>query len=195
MTSSFYTYFVLGIQHILDWNGYDHVLFLVALCATFAFHQWKQLLLLLTAFTVGHTITLALAALNIVHLPPILVEILIPITIIITMWLNLQGKKRNTEHHYTRYALTMGFGLVHGLGFSTYFSSLLGQETSILQPLFAFNIGIEIAQAIVVMVAMTLAGFLFQTFAIRQRDWHLFVAGAITSLALKMILERLATLF
>jgi HupE / UreJ protein len=195
MTSSFYTYFVLGIQHILDWNGYDHVLFLVALCATFAFHQWKPLLLLLTAFTLGHSITLALAALDIVHLPSALVEILIPITILVTIWLNLQAKKRKTERNYTRYALATGFGLVHGLGFSTFFKSLLGKEASIVQPLFAFNVGIEVAQIIVVAVTVTLSVFLFQTFAIRQRDWNLFVAGAVASLAVKMILERLGTLF
>jgi hydrogenase/urease accessory protein HupE len=192
MTSSFYTYFLLGVQHILDWNGYDHLLFLFALCATFTLQEWKPLLILLTAFTIGHSVTLALAALDKISVPAPFIEILIPITILITSVLNLQFKRRNTDKQYWLYGLAAGFGLIHGLGFSTYFRSLLGKEESIVQPLFAFNIGIEAAQILVVVMTMVIAGFLFQVFPVRRREWTIFVSGAVFSLALKMVLERVA---
>lgn len=195
MTSSFYTYFLLGVQHILDWNGYDHLLFLFALCATFTLQEWKPLLILLTAFTIGHSVTLALAALDKISVSAPIIETLIPFTILITSVLNLQFKRRNSDKQYWLYALAGGFGLIHGLGFSTYFKSLLGKEASIVPPLFAFNIGIEAAQILIVVMTMVVASFLFQVFPVRRREWTIFVSGAVFSLALKMIFERVAGLW
>jgi len=170
----FSDYLLLGLDHILDTNGYDHILFIATLCAFYIPSQWKKVLILVTAFTIGHSLTLALSALDIVNINPILIEILIPITIILTGLFNLYAfQKSETEQNnvYLNYIIALGFGLIHGLGFSNYFKAILGTEESIIQPLFAFNLGVEVGQVVIVAIVMTLAYILIHLLKVDKKYW------------------------
>ena len=152
----------LGLRHILDPSGLDHVLFLAALCAVYALDDWRRVLWLATAFTVGHSVTLALAVLGAFRLPEVAVEVLIPATILAAGAVNLRAVWRGpaeaeeSGRPWPLYALTVGFGLVHGLGFSGYLRALLGGRGAVALPLLAFNVGLEVVGQVVV-VAATLA--------------------------------------
>ena len=146
----FQLYLNFGIHHIADIRSYDHILFITCLCAVYLLKQWRQILVLITAFTIGHTTSLVLATLKIVSFPTPVIEFLIPLTIFITAFWNLFLKKDgvNIRTHWFKYATALFFGLIHGLGFSNYLQILLGKENSILMPLFSFNVGIEAGQII-----------------------------------------------
>ncbi|GAB4453189.1 MAG: HupE/UreJ family protein [Bacteroidia bacterium] len=160
--SDFQLYLKLGFEHISDLNGYDHILFLIALCATYQYQEWKKVLILVTAFTIGHSITLALSTLQIVSINTALIEFLIPVTILITCVFNylqrddLQKDKPMT----TRYLVALFFGLIHGLGFSNYLKSLLGKDESIVFQLFSFNVGLELGQLVIVLFILLVSWFL-----------------------------------
>lgn len=159
MSWSFWkVYLQLGWEHILDINGYDHILFVTALCATFTFLEWKKVIWLVTAFTVGHSLTLALAALDLVQVNPDIIETLIPITIVITGLYQLWTVGRSDSskaQNVVRYAMAIIFGLIHGLGFSNYFKAIIGQEESLVQALLAFNLGVESGQIAFVLIILT----------------------------------------
>ena len=150
--SVFELYFKLGIQHIADLKGYDHILFILTLCAVYRLTEWRKLLILITAFTIGHSLTLVLATLNLVRIDGDLVEFLIPLTIFLTALANIlmDKKKVSSTLHYVKYAAALFFGLIHGLGFSNYLRALLGGEKSMVLPLFSFNLGIEAGQVLIV---------------------------------------------
>jgi HupE / UreJ protein len=140
-----------GILHITDLQGYDHMLFLLALCAPYSYLDWKKIIWMATAFTVGHSITLALSAMDIIRFSSDLIELLIPITIMITaVWNILSLKFRLTDIDWVRYAVTAGFGLIHGMGFSTYLRIVLTQASNLVKELFLFNLGVEIGQLIII---------------------------------------------
>src|SRR2546430_9203189 len=94
----FATYFEIGWQHIVAWDGYDHILFIIALCAIYMMADWRKVLVLVTAFTIGHSVTLALSVTNIIHIPTKIVEFLVPVTIFITAFSNVVRKERSEEH-------------------------------------------------------------------------------------------------
>ena len=147
--SEFQLYFGLGKSHILDYaNGYDHIIFVVALCALYLTREWKQVLILVTAFTIGHSITLALSTLRIISVKVELIEFLIPLTIFITAVSNLFKNENNltSKSVQLNYFFAGFFGLIHGLGFSSYLRSILGKDEKILTQLFAFNLGLELTQ-------------------------------------------------
>ena len=149
----FALYFGLGKDHILDYvNGYDHILFVVALSAIYLLRDWKRILILVTAFTIGHSITLALATLQIISVKTQLVEFLIPLTIFVTAFSNLFRKEENISAKgiQTNYFFALFFGLIHGMGFSNYLRAILGKSQNIASPLLAFNLGLEFGQVIVV---------------------------------------------
>jgi hypothetical protein len=147
---NFYTWFVTGLTHITDPEAYDHILFLLALCITYTIGQWKSLLILVTAFTLGHCLTLALSVLNLIRVNNNLVEIMIPVTIILTCVYNIKNRNElRSRYIQTNYLIAFLFGLVHGLGFSSLIKSLLGPDQNILSPLFAFNLGLEAGQLII----------------------------------------------
>src|SRR5688500_13402623 len=128
--SEFKLYFILGKDHILDYaNGYDHILFVVALCTLYQLRDWKQVLILVTAFTLGHSITLALATLEIITVKAELIEFLIPLTIFITAASNIFKREDSFSGRamYINYFYAAFFGLIHGLGFSNYLRSILGR--------------------------------------------------------------------
>jgi hypothetical protein len=188
--SEFKVYFQEGREHILDYQfGYDHILFVVALCALYLMRDWKRILILVTAFTIGHSITLAMAALGIIPVNEKLVEFLIPVTIFITavsnMFKNEEGLDGSKIHF--NYAFALLFGLVHGLGFSNYFRALLGKEKSIVSPLFAFNVGLEVGQIIIVVIFLTLSFIVVDLFGVSRRDWKLIISSAIAGIALMLI--------
>ena len=181
--SIFQMYLEIGIKHIADFKGYDHILFLISLMAPFQFYQWKKILKLITAFTLGHSISLALSALHIIQFSIPIIEWLIPITILLTATVNISISKPSVSKLYTyEYLITLVFGLIHGMGFSVLLSSLLGMEQSIILPLAAFNIGIEIGQIIIVSVILAV-GFIVNKYAKLGEYWKysLSVVALITS--------------
>jgi len=186
----FKLYLELGIEHIADLQGYDHILFVAMLCAVYTIKEWKRVLILITAFTIGHSLTLALATLHIIRVPNAWVEFLIPVTIFITATGNMVVRKPGNASARIRYLLALFFGLIHGLGFSNYLRSLLGNHDSIAVPLLAFNIGVELGQIMIVLCILVLMILMLQVFRVKQRDWILTLAGAGAGIALTLMLER-----
>ena len=193
--SDFSIYLQLGFDHITDLNGYDHILFVVALCAIYRLQVWRKVLLLVTAFTLGHSITLALATLRLIEYSTDLIEFLIPITILLTAVANFFHKSSESilqkeKGSQIRYPMAMAFGLIHGMGFSNYLRSLLGREESIVSPLFAFNIGLEIGQILIVLAVLGLAFVFVDLLKVRKRDWVLAVSGVVIGVALTLIKDK-----
>ncbi|MBL7873011.1 MAG: HupE/UreJ family protein [Cyclobacteriaceae bacterium] len=192
--SEFALYFGLGKDHILDYvNGYDHILFVLALCAVYLIGDWKKILILVTAFTIGHSITLALATLRLINVPTDAIEFLIPLTIFITAVANLF--KKETELTKTRiqinYVFALFFGLIHGLGFSNYLRALLGKQENIVSPLFAFNLGLEMGQIIVVALFLAISFILVELVKVPRRDLRFVLSSAIAGIALVLMKDRI----
>ncbi|MEQ9165350.1 MAG: HupE/UreJ family protein [Fulvivirga sp.] len=189
--SEFFLYFDLGFDHILDLNGYDHMLFVVALCATYVMSDWKKLLVLVTAFTIGHSLTLALSTLRLVNFDSSVIEFLIPLTIFLTAFSNLFRKDRPTYGRKIQfsYFIALVFGLIHGLGFSNYLRALLGKDADIILQLFAFNVGLEIGQIIIVLIFMTISFVMIDIFGVVRRDWKMIISSGIAGMAIMLMLE------
>jgi hypothetical protein len=187
--SEFELYFELGKDHILDYaHGYDHILFVVALCAIYLMRDWKKLLVLITAFTIGHSITLALATLKIIVVNAALIEFLIPLTIFITAFSNIFRSTEVTDRTtYVNYGYALFFGLIHGMGFSNYLQSILGRNRNIVSPLFAFNLGLEVGQIIIVSIFLVISFILVDLFTLNRRDWKLVLSSAIAGIALVLM--------
>jgi len=178
-----------GLFHVLDWNAYDHVLFLVALAVVYDFKNWKKLIWLISLFTIGHTLSLTLASYKIVSVDTKWVEFLIPVTIIITAVVNILYVKNTTKQLKTNTNLVFAlfFGLIHGLGFSGYFKMLIGTSESKFLPLLEFALGVEIAQIIVVLIILIL-GFIFQTlFRFSKRDYVLIISSIVIGIMLPIL--------
>lgn len=190
----FSLYFQEGWQHIVDLKGYDHILFVMALCAIYLMKDWKKVLILVTAFTIGHSITLALSVLNVIKVNTSLIEFLIPVTIVITALSNVFRRTEETRTVQLNYFFALFFGLIHGMGFSNYLKSMLGSQTNILQPLLAFNLGLEAGQLIIVLVILLLAQIIVNLSGVKRREWTMFISAAIFGIAFMMSLERLGTL-
>jgi len=192
--SEFHLYFDLGKDHILDYaNGYDHILFVVALCALYITRDWKKLLILVTAFTIGHSITLALSTLRVVSVKAELIEFLIPLTIFITAVSNLfkNENKVSDGPMQLNYVFASFFGLIHGLGFSNYLKSLLGKDQSIVTQLLAFNLGLELGQIIIVVLFMSTAFVVVDLFGLNRRDWKMVISSAIAGISLILMKDNL----
>jgi HupE / UreJ protein len=192
--SEFTSFLKLGFHHIADPKAFDHLLFLVTLCASYRWSDWRKLLVLITAFTIGHSLTLVLAGLRILHVPSDLVEFLIPVTIVLTSLHNVVASKSEggtfSRSVSTNYLLALFFGLIHGMGFANYFSALMGEEGSIVKPLFSFNLGIELGQLAIVGVFFGLYFLLAQWLKLAHRDWNLYVSGLGGGGALVLILQN-----
>lgn len=188
--SEFQLYFELGLEHILDVQGYDHILFVVSLCSLYTLTDWKRVLILVTAFTIGHSITLALSTLDVISIDAGLIEFLIPITIIITAIANLFSRPGSDRTRFsTNYGFAGFFGLIHGMGFSNYLKSLLGKDSSIVTQLLAFNIGIEAGQIIIVVVFLVIGAIFVSVFGVSRRDWNMIISSAIAGIALTLIID------
>ncbi len=191
--SQFELYFQLGKDHILDYkNGYDHILFIVALCAVYLMRDWKKVLILVTAFTIGHSITLALSTLKIISVNQELIEFLIPVTIFITAGSNIFRRTELSDRTtYINYGYALFFGLIHGLGFSNYLKSILGKDSGIVSRLFAFNIGLELGQIIIVSIFLILSFILVDLFTVNRRDWKIVVSSAVAGMALLLMKDKI----
>lgn len=191
--SEFELYFGLGRDHILDYqNGYDHILFVVALCAMYLVRDWRKLLILVTAFTIGHSITLALATLQLIPVDAALVEFLIPLTIFITAVSNIFRSTEISERStYINYGYALFFGLIHGMGFSNYLRSILGKDQSIVTQLFAFNVGLEFGQLIIVGIFLVIGFVLVDLFTVDRRDWKQVISSAIAGIALVLMKDKI----
>lgn len=191
--SEFALYFGLGKEHILDSDGYDHILFVIALCTLFSLHQWKQVLILVTAFTIGHSITLALATLEVITVDAALIEFLIPVTIFITAVSNIFRKDGGQSGWdlQLNYVYAMFFGLIHGMGFSNYLRSILGRDESIVTQLLAFNLGLELGQLIIVAFFLVLGFILVDLFGVNRRDWKLVISSAVAGIAIILIKDKI----
>ncbi len=188
--TDFWLYFKLGLEHVLDWKAYDHILFLIVLCAAYTFGAWKRLFLLVTLFTVGHTLSLLMAYYNVVNVSGTVIEFLIPITILVTAMFNLftAGKEKRAEKLGLFYIVTVFFGLIHGFGFASFFTQL-DTGGGILR-LLEFALGIEAAQIIVVICVLILA-FIFQTvFRFNKRDWVLVISSLVIGMVIPMIVDN-----
>lgn len=191
--SEFQAYLQLGFEHITDSQGYDHILFVMALCTIYTLTDWKKVLILVTAFTIGHSVTLALATLGLVTFRSDIIELLIPITIVLTALLNIfqkNGKGKQSSGSGSRYPLALGFGLIHGLGFSNYLRALLGKEAVIWKPLLAFNIGLELGQLVIVFVFLLIAFIATEMLRASKPNWNLVLSGIILGMALSLILHN-----
>lgn len=188
--SQFQLYFELGYKHILDLKGFDHILFVIALCAIYLARDWKKILILVTAFTIGHSITLALATLNIVKVNSSLIEFLIPVTIAITALANVfKPRPSNSRGIQINYIFAIFFGLVHGLGFSNYLRSLLGREASIFQPLLAFNIGLEVGQLAIVAIFLIASSLIVGLIGVNRKEWTIAISSIVLGMAIMMMLD------
>jgi hydrogenase/urease accessory protein HupE len=191
--SDFELYFNLGLQHVLDLNGYDHLLFLLALTVPFDTKEWKKLLLLLTLFTVGHTLSLFLSILNIVTVNASWIELLIPITILITALYNLINTAQNSKNQSFPFVLfsTLFFGLIHGLGFSNYFKTIaVGTPTDKVLPTLQFAVGIETAQIVIVTATLLLTYTITTLTKFTKRDWIICISAFIIGVVMPLILQN-----
>ena len=195
--TTFTVYLRLGFEHLLDLQGYDHILFLAALCAAYTVRRWRELLVLVTAFTIGHSVSLALATLRLVRVDTGLVEFLIPVTIVAAAVTNLVAMRREdpSEHRVAarpvRYALALIFGVIHGLGFSSFLRLVLGEERNILVPLLSFNIGLELAQIVVAGGALGLGLAATRGLQLSDKAWNVVLSVVAGATAAWMAVQRL----
>ena len=189
--NEFILYFKMGLFHVLDIKAYDHILFLIVLTCVYIFRQWTKLIWLITLFTIGHSITLALSAYGIINVRANLVEFLIPLTIFITAFMNIiTAKKASQGKENQNLFFALFFGLVHGLGFSNYFKMMVGRNDDKLFPLLEFALGVEVAQIIIVLLIL-LIGALFQgIFGVTRRDWILVASAVVAGFAAQMMINR-----
>ncbi|MDQ0476139.1 HupE/UreJ family protein [Chryseobacterium sp. MDT2-18] len=189
--TDFLFYLNLGWEHIISLDALDHQLFVLVLVAVYSLRDWKKILWIVTAFTVGHSITLALSILDVVRVSGKWVEFLIPLTIVITALDNILMRNRQNNLMKMNYYLALFFGLIHGMGFANTARMMMANEQHIFLPLLGFNIGLELGQIVVVVVILIVQFLLLNLFKVNKKDWILFVSSAVFALSLKMALERI----
>lgn len=187
----FWFYCKLGINHVLDWGAYDHVLFLLALAAPFTFKQWKKVVVLATLFTVAHCISLGLSVYEVVVVDVQLVEFLIPITILVTALYNIVQALvfRGNYKGYLPEIATTFFGLIHGFGFSNYFKMLMTDEEDKIGPLLGFASGIEISQILIIFAILTLAYIFQEKLGMKQLVFTVVISGIIFLLTIPLLIK------
>ena len=191
--SDFWIYVEVGLRHLLNVKAYDHVLFLMALTASNSFQEWKRLLFLITGFAIGHTMALILSLFDLVHINEILVEILILLTILFAAIFNFVALKKSYKKRTitTVTVITLFFGVIHGLGFATYFKTILaGTVSDKIVPLFAFSIGVEIAQLLVVLTILVTSYLAQSAFKISKRDFTIVLSAFIMGVVAPMLIEN-----
>ena len=183
-------YFGLGWEHIISKDALDHQLFIVVLAALYLLKDWKQVLILVTAFTIGHSLTLALSVFDIIRFNSKWVEFIIPLTILITALSNLLQKKFTPTSLRISYVLALLFGLIHGMGFANSIRFMIADDQNIGWSLFSFNVGLEAGQIVVVMALLLLSHLIVNVLKVNGRDWIIFLSAGAFALSLKMVLER-----
>jgi hypothetical protein len=205
MESAFSIYAKIGFHHIADITAYDHILFVIALCAIYKLSEWKRVAILVTAFTIGHSVTLALAALDVITFPKDVIELLIPVTIVLTCLYNIFSRTNQpragkltpskiaylTRQIMVNYFFAFFFGLIHGMGFSNYLKSVLDADESLVWLLFAFNVGLELGQLMIVAIILMIAFIALDILKVKQRIWNVVVSSAVGFMAICLIMELL----
>lgn len=191
--SDFIFYFIEGWKHIISFDALDHQLFILALAVIYSFTEWKRVLILVTAFTVGHSITLALSVFDMIRIDRNLVEFLIPVTIIVTAAWNILGTKGQKKIN-TNYFLALFFGLIHGLGFANSIRMMLASDQSIGMGLFGFNAGLEAGQIIVVLLILLLTKLLVDIAKIPHKVYILSVSALVLIVSLNIAIDRIPSL-
>ncbi|MFD1185245.1 HupE/UreJ family protein [Pontibacter rugosus] len=193
MSSVFSTYIELGFHHIFDFKAYDHMLFLLALSAIYTLQDWKKVIALVTSFTIGHSITLALATFKIIQFDTALIEFLIPVTILFTCITNFFKLKGAASKQATVLSLhnlmAIFFGLIHGMGFSNFLRQMLGRNGDMWQQLLAFNIGIELGQLLIVGIILVAGFVIMNVLQAKKRDWIMVLSSAAAGVALILMME------
>lgn len=189
--NDFLFYLQIGWEHIISLDALDHQLFILALIAVFSYNDLKKILILVTAFTLGHSVTLALSVLNVVKISGSWIEFLIPLTIAITALDNILLRGKQNSLMFMNYFFALIFGLIHGMGFANLARMTMAKEQSIIVPLLGFNIGLELGQLVVVAVILLIMMILLNLFKVNRRDWIMFISSGVFALSLKMTLERL----
>ena len=188
--SDFTFYFRFGWEHIINRNALDHILFIAVLAAIYMLKDWKQVLILVTAFTIGHTITLILSTKQIIEIDSDLVEFLIPCTIVFTAVSNLFQKTFSPRAIRINYFLALFFGLIHGLAFANSLRFIISQDQSFAWSMFSFSLGLELGQVLIVFLILLLAQLFISIVKVNRRDWVIFISAAVFALALEMAIER-----
>jgi hypothetical protein len=190
--SSFVTYFNIGFHHIVNWGALDHILFMSAIAVRYVFSDWKKMLIIVTAFTIGHATTLALAIFNWVHLNKPYIELGIALTIAVTAFSNLFIKKFNYKAKVPPiYYMALAFGLIHGLGFATDFVAIEGKGIQAALHLLYTNLGIEVGQLLFVLIVLIITFICLNILKFNRREYLLFTSGAIFGIAVQLVLQRL----
>lgn len=184
-------FFGLGWEHIISWDALDHILFILSLALIYRIWQWKQVLILVTGFTVGHFLTLLLSVTDVIRADAVWVEFLIPLTIVIMALYNLFNAKLQPASSSSPYILALIFGLVHGLGYANAIRFVLVEEQSLGWSLFAFNLGLEIGQIVVVLAALILGELVLRYTPLQRRHWVLVISSAVLLLSLNMVIHRI----
>ncbi|AZI25130.1 HupE/UreJ family protein [Pedobacter sp. G11] len=187
----FIFYFKLGWEHIISTDALDHQLFILALVAIYSYTNLKQVLILVTAFTIGHSLTLLLSVMDVIRFDSKWVEFLIPCTIVITAVSNLFRRNFSMKSVKVNYFLALGFGLIHGMGFANSIRMMLAKDQNIGWGLFGFNVGLEAGQVFMVLIILIITFIIFNYTQIKRLSWVLFISAAVFSLALKMAIERI----
>ena len=187
----FLFYLNLGWEHIISLDALDHQLFILALIAIYSYTDWKKIFVLVTYFTIGHSITLAINTLDIIRLPSDWVEFLIPLTIVLTALGNIISKNKNQSKSKINFYLALFFGLIHGMGFANTARVMIAKSQSIALPLLGFNIGLELGQIVIVFAILIILFILLNLFKVNKKGWILFVSSGVFALSLKMTIERL----
>jgi len=189
--NDFMFYLRMGWDHIVSKDALDHQLFILVLIAVYTIQDFKKVLILVTAFTIGHSLTLALSVFDILRVPSAWVEFLIPCTIAITALINIFGKNNVQKQMKLNYSLALFFGLIHGMGFANSIRITLAKEQSIATGLLGFNIGLELGQIVVVLAILIILFLLTTIFKLDRKNWIMFVSSGVFALSLQMALERI----
>ena len=186
---NFWFFLDQGFFHVLDWKAYDHILFLIVLSIPYAITHWKKLLTLITLFTIGHTTSLALSAFDIVPVNSSIIEFLIPVTILVTAFVNIFYLRNNTNKRgfWIHGVTTLLFGIIHGFGFSTLFKMMTASATNKGTLLISYTLGIEFAQVVIVLVLLIVSFVVTSFFRVSLRDWALFVSAIIIGRVLSLL--------
>lgn len=169
--NDFAFFFDLGWKHIISSEALDHQLFIAALTAIYLLFNWKQVLILVTAFTIGHSLTLILSVYDMIRISSLWVEFFIPLTIVVTALLNFCRKDFSTQSLRINYLVALGFGLIHGLGFANTIRFMLAKNQSIALPLFSFNAGLEVGQIMVVAIILFTSYLLVNKAGLPRKWW------------------------
>ena len=186
----FLFYLKLGWEHIISWDALDHQLFVLVLVAVYSYKEWRKILILITAFTIGHSITLALSILDIIRIPANWVEFLIPLTILLTALDNILMRNKPENLMRMNYYLALVFGLIHGMGFANTARMMISSEENITVPLLGFNLGLELGQVVVVLFILLVEFLSFKFFKIKKVQWIVFASLITLLISLYICIDR-----